>query len=264
MKSRRALLTVSLVVVVALTVATLWMRLGLNAGPTIHMVELENGELVEGLLFPLHERLFVIQSEDRSIIVDADQIRGVDGERIPGVSVSGDVVTVHQVFEEILPTGEIDVRSSMRHHNTGTKPMHELRWGMAKHELEYLKTYEMLDVFGNSMPVQVSGDLPNGGKKVKVDLRRPLFPGEETWYTSHFVYPATPLLQGDVWTYRHMGRYPDSRLVTRSVLLPDGAEILSISPEPLYKIKLEDRWLVVWRRYFFREDAIPWEIRFRP
>jgi hypothetical protein len=264
LKARRIILVTSLLVAVALAAATLWMRYGPHAGPSIHKVELKDGEMVEGLLFPLNDHVYVVQTEDQSVIVDASEIHGVDGEKIRSVPISGDVVIVHQTFEEILPTGEIDVRSSIRHRNTGSKPMRELRWGMGPHELEYLDSYQQLDVFGNTMPVKVVGELPNGGKQVKVDLLRPLFPGEETWYTSHFVYPATSLLQGDVWTYRHMGRYPDSRLVTRSVLLPEGAQILSIEPEPMYKLKTEGRWLVVWRRYFFRDDVTPWEIRFRP
>jgi hypothetical protein len=256
----------ALIIAVVLAAVMLWLRFGLRAGPTMYDVELANGMNVEGLMFPLSEEVYVLQTEDRSLIVNARDIRGVDGKPTrSGVPVEpDDLVIVHETFEDILPSGEIDVRSAIRHRNTGSKPVRELRWGMAPHELDRLDTYRVLDIFGNSMPVRVVGEQENGAKWVQVDLRRPLFPGEETWYTTRYLEPNGILRQDGVWTYRHRGDYPDNRLVTRSVLVPEGAEILSIEPEPLYKVQMGGRWLVVWRRYFFRYDVVPWEIRFRP
>lgn len=264
MRIRRITMVSTVLLAVALAVGGYWVRRGLHAGPTLHRVELDNGEIVDGLLFPLHENAYVLQTRDRSRIIEATDMRSVDGEPVPTLPASGDVVIAHETFEEILPTGEVEVRSAIRHRNTGTEPVRRLEWGMAPHELAYLDSFRMLDVFGHSMAVQVVGDRPNGGKRVQVDLVRPLLPGEETWYTSRFRYPLAPDHEGEVWTYRHMGDYPESRLVTRSVLLPEGAEIVAIDPEPLYKTMVDGQWLVVWRRFFLRGDEIPWEIQFRP
>ncbi|MDH3215085.1 MAG: hypothetical protein OEN01_02185 [Candidatus Krumholzibacteria bacterium] len=266
MNARRIVMFTSLVVLTGLAAVAIWLRVATHAGPELHRIELRDGEHIEGLLFPLNEPVYVVQTESRSLITNADDIRKIDGNPVSrqGLSVSGDVVIVHETFEEILPTGEIDVRSSMRYRNSGSAIVHELRWGMAAHELKYTDSYRVLDVFGNSMPLQVVGDQDHGGKWVKVDLVRPLLPGEETWYTHWLREPPSPLREGEVWTYRHVGDYPESRLVTRSVLLPGGAEILAVTPKPLHQLQVDDRWLVVWRRFFFRGDTIPWEIRFRP
>lgn len=266
MKARHILMVTALAAVVVLAAALIWLRVALRAGPTPHQIELDSGVKLDGLMFPLYEEVYVLQTEDRTLIVNAADIRGVDGTplRSDTPDSPAKLVIAHETFEDILPSGDIDVRSSIRHRNTGTEAIRELRWGMAPHELKRLDTYRVLDVFGNAMPVRVVGDQENGAKWVQVDLRRPLFPGEETWYTTQFRESEGVIRQGDVWTYRHRGDYPDNRLVTRSVLLPRGAEIVSIEPEPLYKVETDGRWLVVWRRYFLRYDIIPWEIRFRP
>jgi len=68
---------------------------------------------------------------------------------------------------------------------------------------------------------------------------------------------------GDDKVYRNMGDYPDNRLVTRTVVLPPGARIISVNPEPLYRVDTGDRTTVIWRRYFRSAERVPWEIRYR-
>jgi hypothetical protein len=262
-RTRRIITVTAVLVAVLLAAALIWLRVGLHAGPAIHTVELSSGEVLEGFMFPLYEEAFVLQAKDRCLIARAGDIRSVDGDRFGRQTAGTDVapVIMQETFEEILPGGEIDVRSAMRYRNTGSKAWREIRWGMAKHELDLLGSYRLMDIYGNTMPVRAVEDRPNGGKLVQVDLRRPLFPGEETWYTLSY---RREVIRDDVWIYRHVGDYPDNRLVTRSVLLPPGAQIVSIDPEPLYRIQVGRQWLVVWRRYFLRSDRVPWQIRFRP
>jgi hypothetical protein len=251
-------------VAVCLAVVAVWMRLAARATPQSREIVLANGETVSGLLLPANEPSFVLQTEDRSWIVRSKDIRRVDGEPFPQpTSVAGDVVIAHETFEDVLPDGTIDVHSSIRHRNYGQTPTRELRWGMAPHELVYLDSYRMLDQFGNSMPLEVYEDGPDSGKRVKVTLVRPLFPGEEAWYTARFIETRGTGRDGDQWVYRHVGDYPEHRLVTRSVLLPEGADVVSITPDPLHRETVNGRELVVWRRFFMRGDRVPWEIRYR-
>ncbi|MEJ2722014.1 MAG: hypothetical protein P8181_12885 [bacterium] len=249
---------------IGLAVAVVWVRMAANAGLETRTVVLAKGETVSGLLLSLNEQRLVLQTEDRTWIVGANDIRQVDGKPVREcIPVTGNVVVVQETFEDVLPNGEIDVHSSKRLRNNSRTPIRELKWGIAPHELKYLESIRMLDQFGNSMPVRVVDDLANGGKRVKVTLIRPVFPGEEAWYTSRFLETQGTFRDGDVWVYRNVGDYPEHRLVTRSVRLPEGADVMSISPEPLHREMVDGRLLVVWRRFFMGGDRVPWEIRYR-
>lgn len=264
MKTKRIATWTVALVAIGLAVAVVWVRMAARAELHARTVVLANGETVSGLLLPFSEQRFVLQTEDRTWIVGDKDIRQVDGGSLREcIPVTGDVVVAQETFEDVLPNGEIDVRSSIRHRNKGRTPIRELRWGMAPHELKYLDSFRMLDQFGNSMPLQVAGERADGGKRVKVTLVRPLFPGEEAWYTSRFLETQGTIRDGDEWVYRHVGDYPGHRLVTRSVRLPRGADVMSISPEPLHREMVDGRLLVVWRRFFMRGDTVPWEIHYR-
>lgn len=264
MTTRRALTWTVALAAVVLALVTLWIRVTPRAMPESRTVVLSNGETVSGWLLPLNEPRFVLQTEKASWIVDIGDIRTVDGEPVSGsMPAGGDAVVVQETFEDVGPGGDIDVYSSMRHRNNGAEPVRELRWGMAPHEVDYIDSFRVLDRFGHSMPLEVVETRPDGGKRVKVTLARPLFPGEESWYTSYFRQSRTVFRDGDTWVYRNVGDYPGNRIVTRSVLLPAGAEVVSITPDPLHRDTVDGRELVVWRRFFMRGDRVPWEIRYR-
>lgn len=264
MKTKRIVASTFALVAIGLAVAVIWVHIVVRAGPRSHAVVLANGETISGLLLPMSDSRFVLQTGDGSWIVAGRDIRQVDGEPFPHPDpVTGDLVILYETFEDVLANGDIDVHSSIQHRNESQKPIRELRWGMAPHELVYLDSFRVLDQFGNSMPLEVDEERPDGGKQVKVTLVRPLLPGEDAWYTSRFLDSKGTIRDGEEWIYRHVGDYPENRLVTRSVLLPEGADVTSISPDPLHRETVRGRQLVVWRRFFMRGDRIPWEIRYQ-
>jgi hypothetical protein len=94
-------------------------------------------------------------------------------------------------------------------------------------------------------------------------LPRPVLPGETLQFTIVYQQKEGVHRDGESWIYRHRGDYPDDRLVTRSVQLPAGAEVLSVNPEPLHQVTSEGGTLIIWRRYFVKGEVMPWEIRYK-
>ncbi|OGR22302.1 MAG: hypothetical protein A3K53_01915 [Deltaproteobacteria bacterium RIFOXYB2_FULL_66_7] len=142
-----------------------------------------------------------------------------------------------------------------------SRTIRRVDWGIAPHEVGLLADYEVLDAFGRVLPIEVRDEGTQGGKRLFVDLTRPVLPGENAELVVSYA-DRSVLREGQEWIFRHEGDYPDDRLVSRAVLLPRGAVIRQVSPEPSYRNDEPDRPLVIWRRYFPAGDRSPWEIRF--
>ena len=183
---------------------------------------------------------------------------------VSGVPVTDRVERLQETFEDVGTNGEIELHSMIRMTNGGPAVLSSLNWGLAPHELGQLEHYRVADEFGNELPVRLQ-DHPTvkGGKLASVVLRRPVLPGEEMKLTTIIGAWSKVSRDGDAWVYRMAGDYPDNRLVTRSVLLPAGAEIVGVRPEPLHTVSVDGRQLVIWRRYFLQGETVPWEIRYK-
>ena len=266
MRVRRIAMACALVLMVVLFTLVVWQRAGNSVPADSRGVQLRNGETVNGVLLQLQESSYLLQMDRGCLILSPDEIRQVDG-RTPsasGIRVSDRVERSQETFEDVKPGGEIELHSIIRRMNGGSAVLSSLNWGMAAHELGQLEHYRVVDEFGNELPVRVE-DHPTvkGGKLASVVLKRPVLPGEEMKLTTVIGDWGKASRDGDVWVYRIAGDYPDNRLVTRSVLLPAGAEILAVRPEPLHTVPVDGRQLVIWRRYFLQGETIPWEIRYK-
>jgi hypothetical protein len=265
MKTRRIIMMSALAVMVVLFMLVVLQRTGRSAGPDLHAVELKGGKSVEGILMELHAGTYLIHAEGESFIVPVSEIRRVDGEAPvkPDLPVSDRVPRLQETYEDVTADGRITLHSTHHYENRSSKIIRKIKWGLAKHEFGHLATYKVVDVFGNDLPVTLKSAKRFDGKRITVDLARPILPGETLQLTTIYEEENGVRKEDDTWIYRIDGDYPDDRLVTRSVRLPAGAEILSISPEPLHQVNSGDRPLVVWRRYFLKGERIPWVIRYK-
>ncbi len=227
-------------------------------------IELTNGAEVTGALMRLRPETYLLQSDAGCLILTADQVRKIDG-KIPGapaLNPTGAVPRTQETFESIQPGGEIELHSTFTRVNDGPEILTRIDWGIAAHEVDELDRYRVVDAYGNALEVHSKDDPSISGKRAWVDLPRPVLPGEEARLTMIVGGWSHAVREGSAWRYKMAGDYPDNRLVTRSVLLPAGARIVSVSPAPLHQITSGERPLVIWRRYFVQGEVIPWEIRY--
>jgi hypothetical protein len=269
MRPRRIAMVLALAVMVVLLALVALQRAGRSAAPDLHAVKLRDGRALEGMLMRLHESTYLVQTNDACVIVSPDEVLQVDGKDLAALQLpaSAQVPLSQETYEEIQPDGSIELRSVSHVPNAGSDILSSVSWGMAPHELSDLEHERVIDQYGDELPMRIE-DHPTvpGGKLVRVDLPRPVLPGESITLTM-IVRSQRPdakaFRDGDAWVYRNVGDYPDGRLVTRAVRLPAGARIISVRPEPLHRIDAGDRPVVIWRRYFLRGELAPWEIRYR-
>jgi hypothetical protein len=265
MNTRRIVQASALAVMLVLLGIVIWQRTGRSAGVSQHGVGLRNGQQLYGSLLELERGSLLCQTESKCLILSPEDIRTVDGRAMsaPDVPVAARVERTQETFEVIGPGGEIELHSRQSRVNPGSEIIANLDWGLGPREVPLLDHYRVVDQLGNELPLRVEPEPRTNGKRVHVTLPRPVLPGESMEITTIIGNWSRVERDGDVWLYRMRGDYPDDRLVTRSVLLPTGARILSISPEPLHSVRVGEQKLVVWRRYFRAAEVQPWEIRYR-
>jgi hypothetical protein len=264
MKTRRVLMLSALAVMVVLLMLVVLQRTAHTVTGELHAVELKDGKSVEGILMTLQSGTYLLQTKDESLIVPIDEIRSVDGKApaMPDLPVSDRVPRLQETFEDVSADGRIELHSTHERLNSGAQIISRVNWGLAKHELWMLDAYRVVDEYGNDLPYEVEDDPSIDGKRIWVHLARPVLPGESLRLTTIVHQKEGVRREGAGWVYRMGGDYPDDRLVKRSVRLPEGAHVVSVSPEPLHQLTSGNRTLVVWRRYFLQGEVIPWEIRY--
>jgi hypothetical protein len=229
-------------------------------------VELSNGTKVQGALLQVEQASYLVQTEKDCLLLTAGEVRSVDGRELsgPGGGAGGLVPRRNETFEVIQPDGGIDLHSVFVVRNAGSSVVAQTDWGMAAHELDQLPNTRVVDAYGNELAMRAEDDPSISGKRIHVEFPRPVLPGEELRLTIIVRSWGKVRREGDAWVYRVEGDYADDRLVTRSVLLPVGAEVQAIEPDPLQVIRegAGGRPLVAWRRYFMRGERVPWEVRY--
>jgi hypothetical protein len=262
---RSVILTMISCLVLILAGLSLLYRTGvISAGPVEHQIQLSDGTTHSGLLLPLRESSYLLQSADHCLILSADEITSVDGKPVsdPGIPTGGANPPIQETFEIIEPDGRVTFHHRMKTTNSSDQLRTHLQWGLAPHEFGDLGDYTVMDAFGNVLPYEVT-DHSDRRKMVRVELVRPILPGE-TIEKIVIIGNFTSVTATDTgFLFRNMGDYPDNRLVTRTVQLPRGAAIQSISPQPLHVTELDGHPTVVWRRYFRKAEQIPWEIEYQ-
>ena len=88
-----------------------------------------------------------------------------------------------------------------------------------------------IDDRGRELPVTVSTE--NGRSRYTIRFIDPVMPGQPNTYKRVTDDPVLATKEGDLWTCRaDWGFGPQEYQYTETVKLPEGAEIVSVSPEP--------------------------------
>lgn len=224
---------------------------------------LRNGERVRGQFLTLGSERYLLQTQEECVLLLAQDVQSVDGKTLPVVALDAVVIRELETFEEIDRTGSLLVRTRFRVHAPARGVLTEVDWGLAAHEVAWLADYHVLDGFWRELRYRVE-DAANGGKKVFVELDRPLLAGEDLELSIVFRQPGLVKQEGAEWVYRHRGDYPDPRLVTRTLFLPAGATVVSVTPAATHQQTARDgKTTVIWRRYFAAAEVFPFEVRYR-
>jgi hypothetical protein len=229
-----------------------------------HEIILGNGEKLEGYIRPLDEGKFLIQTKDVYLEVAPSQIVQVDGSSdLTGLFRENQIpLLTYRTYEELGPDGNLTYYSHFTRKNSSEEIITELKWGKAPHELTMYQDEKVYDEFGNELSMrEMSRD--DGGRQVFVNLAVPILPGEEMSFSNRFTWKDYAKQKDGIWTYKHSGDYPENRLVIKMVRLPQGAEIVNISPEPVKNFEHNGYRYVAWRRYYVKEEVVPLTIEYK-
>ena len=250
--------------VLLVTVLLLCIAASAAAAETVHKIELENGDVLQGILVPASACTALVQTEDVCVEVPLERIRTLDGRSDLPMTLLREAPPLlrFETFEELLPNGDVVLHASFSRRNATPKTIQEIDWGVAPHELSMLRGWRVFDTLGNELPLRIE-DRADGGKRVHAKLVRPILPGETVQFTDRIVQAGFVAQKDGLFHYRHRGDYPDDRLVTRMLRLPTGAQVVSVTPEPVQRLEIDGSPVVVWRRYFVAGEELPFDLTYR-
>ena len=255
-------------VLLALTASQVLLLRARASKPEAHLVRLKDGAELSGLLLELQPARYLLQDAERCLVLKQDEIRSVDGEDLPGVPALEEAggrkgVLSMEAFDRVHADGSLQTHYTIRNGSPVKRVLTGTSWGLAPHEFEFLGSYRVVDRFGQELPLEVTRESEQGPGRITARFPRPVLPGEPLELIAGYRLEDYVIRDDGELVYRHAGDYPENRLVTRSVLLPMNAEVLKVSPEPLYHLETEQGPLVVWRHYFAKGERLPWEVRYR-
>ncbi len=104
----------------------------------------------------------------------------------------------------------------------------------------------------------------NGHIRYDVRLPRPIMPGRRFSYTRSQECPKSATEEGGVWTYStDISHGYDTNEFSQTVVLPPGAEIVSVSPWPVAKFTLSDKTAVRFEATRGRNEPFAYTIQYR-
>lgn len=119
-----------------------------------------------------------------------------------------------------------------------------------------------IDSHGREMPVSVSPQ----GESVRYDVNppHPIWPGQRFSYTWISERPQTAKQEGDTWTYSFEYNYGfNTNELSETVVLPEGAEIVSAEPWPVAQFTLGGKPSVRFEAVRGRNEPFRFTVRYR-
>jgi len=208
-------------------------------------------EPIVGYLRQVGESRFFLQSDDdaQSVTyeVGRSSIVSVDGrEEIPDTARGGGRIIEYSTLETILPNGDVEYWYQQRATAERT-PLTKVTWGVLPRELPMYETLEVFDQWGNRLPhviVKESEDL----YRAEVSLEVPVGFHEDVVLNKRILLRGAAVREGDLWTYTRNTDFPEDRIFSRKVRLPEGAEFVSASHHRTPWPDVEPL-TVYWRRF---------------
>lgn len=225
-------------------------------------VELKGGKTLTGVLRPVLDSIYLLQTEETLYELSGSEIVRVDGGTdLPRIDTRRKFAATSS-YNRLLPSGDLEISSTMTIRNRGKHIQTTVQWGAAPHEVRMYETMRTLDIYGHELDYRLE---PRGGTNVMnviVDLEVPVMPGEDMDLSIRLLHRGSATEQDGVWTYTHWGDYAEDRLQHLKVELPAGAEILSVNP-PVRVVEYDGRQFVFWRRYYPKGEQYPLTVSYR-
>ena len=115
---------------------------------------------------------------------------------------------------------------------------------------------------GSEMPFTTSTQ--NEHVRYEVRLPRPVMPGRRFSYTRHSEGPNSATEEDGVWTYSSDVAYGyDTNEISHTVVLPEGAEIVSVTPWPVANFTLSNRPTVRFEATRGHNDPFKYTVQYR-
>ena len=219
------------------------------------------GEPVEGWLRKVDDSRWVLQGPARYYELDGDDIESVDGRK-GAPDGRAERVAMQTSYDEVQPNGGVKSWNRLEIVHRERRPMTYVQWGAKPHELEWsYNEFHLFDDFGNELEVERT-PREDGGLSLRAELVVPVCENEKLTLVSSHVVKQWAWEKDGVWTLSHNGDFPDDRLWVRKVRLPEGAELLSVTPDADV-FEHDGATLVLWRRYYPKGVSLPLTVTYR-
>ena len=122
--------------------------------------------------------------------------------------------------------------------------------------------FRFTDSRGRELPFTTSEQ--DGHVRYDVSLPCPLMPGRRFSYTRTQQHPKSATEQGGIWTYSTDFSYGyDTNEFSQTVVLPEGAEIVSVTPWPVASFTLNNRPTVRFEGTRGPNERFKYSVRYR-
>ena len=225
-------------------------------------VELTSGKTLTGVLRPVIEGLYLLQTDETLYELSGGEIKSVDGrEGAPRID-NGENFAHTNSYRRLLPSGDVEISQSMTIRNRGKKIQTTVRWGAGPHELYMYETMTALDAYGNTLDYRLEPRHGTDTHNIIVSLDVPVMPGEDMDLMVKLIERNAASVKDGVWSYTHWGDYSEDRLQNLKVELPAGSEVLSVNP-PVRVVEFDGKSLVFWRRYYPKHARFPLTVTYK-
>ncbi len=242
---------------------------GEAGGVTPWTVTLANGRTYEGALVRLAAGRYLLQSGDTLLEVSEDEI----DPRTFATRSRQDAIPerpVHEIrhYDEVHPDRTVTHWWTRSEVNDSRRAITEYRFGLAPWEQLVAGQREYRDWLGNVLvpeydpPRGAWRNPPEGRVQVSMRLPVPVAPGEGWSITGSETVPWVQSGESGL-VYRFAGDYAEDNLVWLKVRLPQGAKVVSVTPQPSARFSADGSEYVMWRRYYKQGEKVPLEIVYK-
>ncbi len=217
---------------------------------------------ITGFLREISQSRFMLQGGDQFYEFGADELLTVNGQKTPSDKDLGEGRLIYTtLYEKIMPNGDVEIWSNLDVDNSGSTLITSIDWGAGEKELEEMRTVEIVDQFGNQLPVTIS-PRSAGGYKVEVRLLVPVVPMESTSMRMKTVRPgAAKQLDSGRWSYTFNCDFPEDRFFVRKVEFPAGSGI--VVPRGWRLNELDGRVFLYSHFYYPAHTVVPQVIEYQ-
>jgi hypothetical protein len=244
------------------------------ADSEVRTVVLANGATISGRLLLVAGARYLVQTDALCLSLAEDEIRSVDGQiqfREAAVELPTEVNEASYLHDVHPDGGGTDCEWSREVHH-GPDPKASLTFVLGRtdrpltvedrHELGLVvHSTKYRDRWGRELPTTIKET--DTGWQFEVQFSAPVMPGESYEIVRQATWRRWSRQEGDEWVRSHFLRPSAGVLVAIVVQLPEGAAYTSIEPTPLWRLTVNQREQVGWRRYIEPGVAFTPSVRYR-